>query len=173
MTLAFANRAQLAAPLLKLLAGELARCRMMVGRIEAELLPLIDQGTFTGAGLQDIDLLDQNLDDLAAFLRTVSESLPTGVTVDAGPALELLGLDDLRGRLAGNAKSPGPVSRQVALFLSDGREDLGPIQSRVTDRFVDRPDKVALKAIAAMPDSLWGGDTEDWRPADQPKLFER
>lgn len=103
-----------AGPLLKRIAQELLQCRSILARIEhsvhltldgpaAQTVPLAWQ-----KNLQDIDLLEQNLGDLATCLSAVAEQPAMRPPHDLSESHVLgpLRLDDLRHRLRGKPALP-------------------------------------------------------------------
>jgi hypothetical protein len=101
--------------LLLRLSTELQRCRALVNRIEADLLPAVG-APGVGEAAQMIDLVDQSLEDLSLWLNRLVPTLPPELTVDCGPALAALRLGDLRLRLSGRAPPHGDGHQGVALF---------------------------------------------------------
>jgi len=98
-----------AGPLLKRIAEELVQCQAILSRIEhsvhlsldgpaAQVAPLSWQ-----KNLQDIDLLEQNLGDLALCLSAIADQPPVRTLCDLNEAQVLgpLRLEDLRHRLHG------------------------------------------------------------------------
>lgn len=98
-----------AGPLLKRIADELVQCQAILSRIEhsvhlsldgpaAQVAPLSWQ-----KNLQDIDLLEQNLGDLALCLSAIADqpSVRTLADLNEAHVLGPLRLEDLRHRLHG------------------------------------------------------------------------
>jgi hypothetical protein len=111
------------APLLQRIAAELLNCQAILSRIEhsvhqslqgpaAQIAPLSWQ-----KNLQDIDLLEQNLGDLAVCLTAVAAEPPLRDAADLNEAHVLgpLRLEDLRHRLHGKPHQPG-CAEQIEIF---------------------------------------------------------
>lgn len=89
------------------LGDELTSAAADVHRIEMTIGEILDAGHATplqqAVELQRLDVLRQNLAELARFLRLLQPDLPGRLKVDVGPALSRILLADLRQRLAGSA----------------------------------------------------------------------
>jgi hypothetical protein len=98
--------------LLAQVAEELLRCRAILSRIEHSVHAVIDSHPASSEtrawhrNLQDIDLLEQNLADLARCLCATSAepALQGGLPLSAVGVLGDLTLDDLRQRLRGHTQ---------------------------------------------------------------------
>jgi hypothetical protein len=98
-----------AGPLLRRVAQELLQCRAILSRIEHSVHQSLQAGPAQAAplswqkNLQDIDLLEQNLGDLATCLAAVADQPALSATCDLNEAHVLgpLRLEDLRHRLHG------------------------------------------------------------------------
>lgn len=109
--------------LLGRIAAELERCREILSRVEHSVHDIIDHHRLPqDAGswqrnLQDIDLLEQHLGDLAHCLSNAARdpALLTTPSLEARQILDGLRLDDLRQRLAGRNLHPRRP-RDVDLF---------------------------------------------------------
>lgn len=111
---AVASVALATGPLLQRIAEELVQCQAILARIEhsvhlsldgpaAQVAPLSWQ-----KNLQDIDLLEQNLGDLALCLSAIAEQPAMRAVADLNEAHVLgpLRLEDLRHRLHGKPERP-------------------------------------------------------------------
>jgi hypothetical protein len=112
-----------AGPLLKRIAQELLQCRSILARIEhsvhltmegpaSQSVPLAWQ-----KNLQDIDLLEQNLGDLATCLSAVADQPAMRSPHDLNEAQVLgpLRLEDLRHRLHGKPALP-QIADPIEIF---------------------------------------------------------
>ena len=110
-----------AATLLDRLTGELHRCTQLLAGIEGVVMPMIRSGTVSGGSvphaMQDIDLLGQCLDDIAACLAAVASS---PALAQAAPLradlLGILRLADMRFRLEGSVTVDTTPGHAVELF---------------------------------------------------------
>lgn len=113
MTAAFAAPLS-AGPLLQRIAEELVQCRAILSRIEHSVHQSLEGAVTPDAplswqkNLQDIDLLEQNLGDLALCLTATAEQPAIGAVHDLNEAQVLgpLRLEDLRHRLHGKPTRP-------------------------------------------------------------------
>jgi hypothetical protein len=108
------------APLLQRIAAELLHCQAILARIEHSVHAALQVPTPVSppitwqSNLQDIDLLEQNLGDLAMCLSAIAGEPLLRATADLSAAKVLgpLRLNDLRQRLHGKpaaAECCGPV----------------------------------------------------------------
>jgi hypothetical protein len=113
----------IAATLMHRLSDEIQRCRMVLARIEHTIHPVPeDAGAEAGrqplhADLQDIDLLDQKLCDLATCMVTLGQdpAIMAASGISEARVLGSLKLDDVRRRLRGTPQDQNGVKR-IELF---------------------------------------------------------
>ena len=106
------------APLLDRIAAELLQCRAILSRIEHSGHDILDTGPATATSrswqknMQDMDLLGQNLSDLACCLHAAAAepAVRKACDLSAPRVLGHLRLDDLRQRLRGKAAAPGQAA---------------------------------------------------------------
>ncbi len=118
MTSAGESGSDSARTLLLRAADEVTLCRLIVARIETTLAPMIKSGSIDRTAPQAIDLLDQILADLVTCVAGLARRLPEETEIESGPVLDLLRLDDLRRRLAGEKTMQGQPAEGVSLFLT-------------------------------------------------------
>ena len=101
------------APLLGAVAVEIDASRRAILTAEhhfaAALRGEADPASLT-RDFQGIDLALQVLDDLQGFLRRLSDGLPGGLALNAGPALRGLALERLAAVLAAPGGAQGPAA---------------------------------------------------------------
>ena len=106
------------APLLERVAIEILHCRSILSRIEQSVHDILDHGPPGVAtrswqkNMQDIDLLEQNLGDLARCLHAAATD-PATQAADGLNETRVLGhlrLDDLRQRLRGRTAQIGQAA---------------------------------------------------------------
>jgi hypothetical protein len=110
--------------LLDRVAAELLQCRAILSRVEHSVHDILDQHRAGGderswqRNLQDIDLLEQNLGDLALCLQNAARDpvLASAQGLEARPILAPLRLDDLRQRLTGRISSATARATDVEVF---------------------------------------------------------
>lgn len=108
--------------LLDRVAAELLQCRAILSRIEHSVHDILDHHRAGGdarswqRNLQDIDLLEQNLGDLALCLQIAARDpvLVTAGGLEPRPILAPLRLDALRQRLSG--RPSGAAATDVEVF---------------------------------------------------------
>lgn len=111
------------APLLQRIAAELLQCRAMLSRIEHSVhaaleAPIAQVGSGSWQrNMQDIDLLEQYLGELALCLVAVAAEPALQMTADLSEAhvLGRLRLEDLRHRLQGRPSHAEPADH-IELF---------------------------------------------------------
>jgi hypothetical protein len=111
------------APLLQRIAAELLHCRAILSRIEHSVHGALEapsaqmqQGSWQ-RNLQDIDLLEQNLGELALCLAAVAAepAMQTAAELSEAHVLGRLRLEDLRHRLNGRPGQALPAE-QIEIF---------------------------------------------------------
>src|SRR5437016_669259 len=85
------------------LGAELRLMADVLGIVEdavARIISMVgERGTAIAGDLQNIDIIDQSLRALAAFIRELASDVPAGWSVDAGLAAKSLTLATLAGHL--------------------------------------------------------------------------